>query len=291
MPDLAFAVEAALGRALGHPVRMRKRTALGGGDISQVERIDTDAGSFVLKWHPHPPDGLFRAEGAGLAALRASGTPLRIPEVVAINDTPPFLLLEHLGHGVRERDFDEAFGRGLAEIHKHTSSRFGFDADNFCGATRQPNGWSDGWVAFYGRARLGHQTDLAARAGHLSTSDRRRLGQLTDRLATWIGEPPDGASLIHGDLWAGNLHVADDGAPALIDPAAYFAHREAELGMMTLFGGLTPRMLAAYEEVRPLEPGWRDRNPLYQLYHLLNHLNLFGSGYHGRVMAIARQFV
>ena len=106
----------------------------------------------------------------------------------------------------------------------------------------------------------------------------------------WIGEPPSGPSLIHGDLWSGNLHADHDGRPALIDPAASYAHREAELGMMTLFGGFSARVFAAYDEAFALEPGWRDRNPLYQLYHLMNHLNLFGGGYRSQVMSVVRQF-
>jgi fructosamine-3-kinase len=104
-------------------------------------------------------------------------------------------------------------------------------------------------------------------------------------------EPPQGPALVHGDQWSGNLHTAADGSPALIDPAAYYAHREAEFGMMTLFGGFSPRVYAAYDEALPLAAGWRERNPLYQLYHLMNHLNLVGAGYHGQVMGIVKRYV
>ena len=291
MADLTAAVEAALTKAVGRDVRVRSRVALGGGDISHVQRLDTDAGTFVLKSHPHPPTGLFQAEARGLAALASSGTSLRVPLVIACSDTPPFLLLEDLGRGNRTRDFDDAFGRGLAELHHHSSADYGFDTDNFCGATPQPNPHRPGWVAFYAEARLGYQIAIASRAGLLRTTDRDRLDQLVSRLDTWIDEPEEGPALIHGDLWSGNLHVAADGMPALIDPAASFSHREAELGMMTLFGGFASRMFAAYEEAFPLDAGWRERNPLYQLYHLLNHLNLFGHGYHGQVMTVVSRYV
>jgi len=284
-------VEAALRTALARPVRTLGRRALGGGDISQVERVETDAGTFIVKSHPSPPPGFFGAEAAGLAALRASGTSLRIPAVVAVSDdTPAFLVLEDLGAGRPSGGFDEAFGRGLAELHRQRSDRFGFERQTFCGTTTQPNPWTDRWVDFYREARLGHQLDLAERSGQLSPAELRSAGHLLERLDAWIDEPAEGPSLIHGDLWSGNLHVSETGAPSLIDPSASFSHREAELGMMQLFGGFGARVYRAYEEAFPLDAGWRERNPLYQLYHLLNHLNLFGGGYRSQVMAVVRRF-
>lgn len=285
-------VRVALEAALGRTVRIESRRALGGGDISRVERLQTDAGPFVVKSHPSPPTGFFGAEAASLTALRSSRTSLRIPEVVAVSDDgPSFLVLEDLGAGRQAADFDEAFGRGLAEVHRHRAKQFGFDRQTYCGTTGQPNTWNDRWVHFYGAGRLGHQLTLASRAGLLSAADGERMDQLIDRLDALIDEPPEGPALIHGDLWAGNLLVASTGTPSLIDPSAYFAHREAELGMMLLFGGFAARVYAAYNEAFPLDAGWRERNPLYQLYHLLNHLNLFGGAYHAQVMGVVRRFV
>ncbi len=291
MADDDDPVEAALATALGRSVRIERRHTLGGGDISEVARVHTDAGSFIVKSHPSPPDGFFEAEAAGLTALRASGTTLRIPSVIAIGSgAEPFLVLEDLGSGRPASGFDDAFGRGLAEVHRHRAERFGFERPTFCGTTVQPNDWTDRWVEFYATARLGHQAALAARAGRLSTDDGRRLDRLIARLDTLIDEPSDGPALVHGDLWSGNLHVSSAGAPALIDPSVCFAHREAEFGMMLLFGGFSARACDAYAEALPLEPGWRERNPIYQLYHLLNHLNLFGATYHSQVMAVVRRF-
>lgn len=268
------------------------RRALGGGDISQVERIQTDAGTFIVKSHPSPPMGFFRAEAAGLTACRQSGTSLGIPAVIAVEDEGPALIvLEDLGVGAPSPGFDEAYGRGLAELHTWTSERFGFERDNYCGTTRQPNSWTGRWVDFYAQARLGHQLDLARRSGRLSLSEGDRVRLLIERLDAIIDEPADGPALIHGDLWSGNLLVTSAGAPALVDPAAYFAHREAELGMMLLFGSFSERVYDAYNEVFPLEAGWRERNPIYQLYHLLNHLNLFGGAYRSQVMAVIDRFV
>jgi fructosamine-3-kinase len=292
MNDLDAPVEAAIGRALDRPVRVRARAPLGGGSINRTVRLDTTAGPFVLKWHPAAQPGMFEAEAAGLAALRAAGTSLVVPRVITCSaGDGGFIVLEDLPPGRRGPDFDEAFGRGLAELHRATDARFGFDSDNFCGATPQPNPRKDQWVDFYREARLRHQLRLAASAGRLSASERSRVERLADRLDAWIEEPATGPSLIHGDLWSGNLHTTFDGRPALLDPAVYYAHREAEIGMMTLFGGFSARALAVYDEALPLEAGWRDRNPLYQLYHLLNHLNLFGGGYRADVLSVVARYV
>lgn len=291
MPELRAAVDAALGRALGRTVRILRRAPLGGGSINRTEHLDTDAGAFVLKWHPEAPAGMFQAEADGLAALRASQTSLAIPTVVACQDTAPaFLILEYLPPGQAAGDFDQRLGWGLAALHHTTADRYGFARDNYCGATPQPNPWMERWVDFYGQARLGHQLQLAVNGARLSSDETRRIERLIARLATWLPEPAEGPALIHGDLWAGNLHVTSDGGPALIDPAAYFAHREAELGMMRLFGGFSSRVFAAYDEAFPLDAGWQERVGLYQLYHLLNHLNLFGGGYHAQVMATAHRY-
>ena len=295
MTDADAAVARAIERATGAPVRILRRIPLGGGSINDTARIETTAGTFVVKAHRHAPTSMFRAEADGLTALRASGTTLVIPNVVAVGTDEPdrasFIVLEDLAPGRRIPDFDEALGRGLAELHRATAAQFGFHADNYCGATPQPNPWTAKWVAFYGESRLGYQLHLAVGAGLLSSTDRQRVESLIARLAEWIEEPASGASLIHGDLWSGNLHVDPGGRPALIDPAAYYAHREAELGMMTLFGGFSARVFEAYDEAFPLDPDWRDRNGIYQLYHLMNHLNLFGGGYHGQVMTVVKRFV
>lgn len=295
MTDPIDAATRAIALAIGRPVIVETRTPLGGGCIGRTERIDTSAGAFVLKWLPDAPPDLFTAEAAGLQALRDSGTTLVVPAVIAVSGCgasgwSSFLVIEYLTPGTRARDFDERLGRGLAQLHRATHHGFGFSQPTYCGATLQPNGWSEHWVPFYASQRLGHQLELASRAGEIDAADRRAIERLISRIGTWLVEPPEGPALIHGDLWSGNLCTTADGHPALVDPAVSYSHREAELGMMTLFGGFSARVFDAYHEAFPLEAGWRDRNPLYQLYHVLNHVNLFGAGYLGQMRAIVRRY-
>lgn len=287
------AIEQAICDARGVAVTITSRRALTGGDINRVERLETSAGTFVLKMHAHAPRGFFRAEADGLRALRASATLLRIPDVIALGTgtSSAFLILEDLGDGPRAHDFEAVLGHGIAALHETRAPQYGFDHDGFCGLTTQPNAWASGWVEFYATRRLGYQIARAAGAGLLSTADRHHADALLDRISDFLIEPDEGPALVHGDLWSGNVHATTGGTPALIDPAAYFGHREAEFGMTTLFGGFSSRFYDAYTARYPLASGWRERNPLYQLYHLLNHLNLFGGQYHAQVMTIVRRYL
>jgi protein-ribulosamine 3-kinase len=289
---LDSAVAKALAAACGTSATIRARRPLSGGSICRTERIDTTEGPFVLKsLAAGGPGGLFEAEAQGLSALRASHTSLTIPRVVAVATSPvPFLVLEYIDSAPRGADFDERLGRGLAELHASPASEFGFDHDNFCGATPQRNTRHSRWIDFYRSERLGAQIELAAGRHLLSASDHAALDALLAHLDRWLEEPRSGPALIHGDLWSGNLIVDSAGRPGLIDPAVSYSHPEAELGMMTLFGGFSERTIDAYAEASGLDRDWRDRNPLYQLYHVLNHLNLFGHAYLDHAMSIVRRY-
>jgi len=267
-----------------------------GGDISRAARFTADGRPYLVKWHdrpPTPPPGwpdLFTAEAQGLARL-AEAAALRVPAlrafVAAQGDCPAYIVLEWIetGHG-DQREAGVKLGHGLAALHRVTAEAYGLDHGNYCGATPQANGWMDSWIAFYAERRLGWQMDLAGRAGLMHRERRRQLERLIDRLERWIDEAAVRPSLLHGDLWSGNWLVAADGEPALIDPAIYFGDREAELAMCHLFDGFPADFFRAYDEAWPPAAGRDDRLPLYQLYHLLNHLNLFGEGYGGQVDAI-----
>lgn len=291
-PELAAAVQAALADALGTGIELRSASPLGGGDTNHAARLDTSEGPFFLKHHP-AADGRFPAEARQLGALHRSGTSLRIAEPLGYRDGGAhgegFLVCRFIEPGRRGPGFDERLGAGLAELHRASADQFGFDIDTPCGATVQPNRWSDRWVAFFRDQRLGFAFRQLRERGQIGRDDARACDRLLDHLPELITEPQR-ASLIHGDLWSGNLMVADDG-PALVDPAAYYAHREAELGMMVLFGGFGPRVYEAYREAWPLEPGWEARVRCYRLWHVANHALLFGGGYIDDTVREARSLV
>ena len=288
-------IEAALEEALGQPAAIEERRAVGGGCINNGEVVQTVAGSFFVKWNRHPIADQFEREAESLEALIEANSPLRIPRPIAHRrataDQPAFLILEYLEPGAPIRGFDEALGQGLAALHAAgDEQRFGFGHDNYCGVTPQPNPWHERWIPFFREHRLRHQIRLADERRGFSTTDRQTLEGLADRLDDLLAADPEPPALIHGDLWSGNLHRDADGQPALIDPAAYFAHREMEFGMTLLFGGLSGRVYRAYDEAHPLQPGWRDRGEIYTIYHILNHYTLFGGGYGAQAVALARRF-
>jgi fructosamine-3-kinase len=269
-------------------------SSVGGGDISSSARVRLADGREVLvKWNVGVLPGLFTCERRGLELLRAAEA-LRIPQVLAhaesSNGRPGFIVLEWLGRGSSSPAAAEALGRGLAALHRVTAGSFGLDHDNYIGANPQPNRQVDNWVTFFREQRLGFQMELARQNGHLHPSRARRLEQLLARLDDWLPAHPP-ASLLHGDLWGGNWLTTASGEPALIDPAVYYGHREAELAFTELFGGFSSAFYRSYNESWPVNPGYAERRDLYNLYHLLNHLNLFGEGYGGQVDSILGRYV
>ncbi len=259
----------------------------GGGCINNGQALNTRRGPrLFLKTNDACPPDMFPREAEGLAALaEAPGAP-RVPRTLLAG--PDFLLLEYLPSAPAAPDSAAAFGEAMARLHNCTAAQFGFDHDNYLGLTPQPNPrLADGWD-FYAEHRLLHQGRLARRAGRLPASSLKRLEYLAARLRDLVPEQP--ASLIHGDLWSGNQFAGPDGHICLIDPAAHYGWAEADLAMTALFGRLPDTFFAAYQAVRPLAPGWRERFDLYNLYHLLNHLNLFGSSYLSSVEATLDQF-
>lgn len=259
---------------------------VGGGCINNGARLQTKQGkTFFLKTNHHAPPELFAREAEGLQALRSANVP-RVPDAYLYGLN--FILLEDLAPGSRRADYWETFGRQLAALHHHTKEQFGFDHDNYLGSTQQPNGWMTDGYAFFAKRRLIFQAKLAQRNGLFTEQEVKAVETLAGRLQELVPSQP--ASLLHGDLWSGNAITDNNGLPAVIDPAAYYGWAEAELGMTALFGGFPDRFYRAYEEARPLESGWRNRLDLYNLYHLLNHLNLFGESYYGSVMGILQRY-
>lgn len=278
--DLALrhAVESALAERRGIPTTIVAASPAAGGANGSVSAIETaDGGRYFLK--SGGPAAAFAAEARGLAALAAAGV-CRVPEVVALGALPPFLLLEAIAIGSPGPRFFEEFGRRLAELHRSArAERYGFDHDNFLGATPQPNGWRDTWLDFWRDRRL---RPLLALLRHQGDAELNRLGErLLDRLPLWLEDVDEAPSLLHGDLWAGNFLVGESGESVLLDPAVYYGHREADLAISRLFGGFPPVYFHAYVDTWPLERGAHERGLLYELHHLLNHYHLFGASYRG----------
>lgn len=240
----------------------------------------------VVKRWPGAPEDFFAAEAAGLAALAGAGA-LRVPRVLAL--APEQLVLEDLGEGAPKDRFWTAAGRGVAELHRTRGERFGFKRDGYCGPTPQSNAWSPDGMAFFAQRRLLPQARRAMDAGRIEADDLRAVERLCERLDSLL--PPQPPVLLHGDLWLGNLHCCGDGMPALIDAGAvHFGWAEAELAMLTLFGTPPDAFWSAYAEVSRPAGDWRERAPLYNLYHLLNHLNLFGGSYLAGVREVLARF-
>lgn len=267
----------AIGEALGRSFAPTEVRAVAGGDISRAYRVSDGTQRFFVKTQPAALRPMFEAEAAGLAALAAAEA-VRVPDVVCVGAAAgvAYLVLEDLP--LRSTGNTAELGRQLARQHRAHAARFGWADDNWIGATPQPNGWQDDWIAFWRDARFGHQLRLAARNGFRGALQRDGNALLACLPAFFDGYAPQ-PSLLHGDLWGGNHGYLDDGTPVLFDPAVYYGDRECDLAMSELFGGYPPAFYAAYRAAWPLDPGYAVRKTLYNLYHVLNHANLFGGGY------------
>ena len=292
-------VEGAL-EELGHAAQILDARPLSGGCINPSARLDVEGGEcFFLKWNERAPPGMFPAEAEGLGALRetAAGSGLRVPEVLAVgagDAGTAWLLLEYVPEGRGGGGYAGALGAGLAALHRGVGgdrASYGWERDNFIGSLAQENGASSRWADFWRERRLGPQLSLARSRGHFHGADGRLLDKLVDRLDDALaGAEEDGASLLHGDLWGGNVYPGPAGEPVLIDPAVYRGHREVDLAMSELFGGFPSGYLERYHEAWPIDDAYaRIRRPLYQLYYLLVHVNLFGGSYvAGSLAAVER---
>jgi len=267
--------------------------AVSGGCIANACRLETDDAPLFLKWGDDEVARTFPGEAAGLKALSDAESDLNVPAVRAMDeptdDRPGFLSLAWINTGRQGRRFWEDFGRSLAELHRTTADRYGFDRDNFIGQLPQSNTWMDAWPEFFRRERLEPQVERARENDRWKAAWDAPLERLDRRLNDLLpAEPP--ASVLHGDLWKGNFMITALGEPALIDPATYYGHREADLAMTELFGGFEDPFYDAYREAWPLESGYEKRREMYNLYHLINHLNHFGAGYANSVASTLNRF-
>lgn len=289
--DVVLSIEASTHR----PAKLALRESVGGGCINESQKFVLDDGrTYFVKSNRPQLLNMFEQEMTGLQALERVGC-LRVPQPITSGLTQEgqfaFLVLQWIEPGRERPGSSEAFGRNLARLHQQaTAPQFGFSADNYIGSTVQRNGWQQDWCEFWRQSRLGDQFRLARENGYADAEFNRLADQVMDATESIVGEPDEPPTLIHGDLWSGNYLYDTQGQAVLIDPAAYYGRREAELAMTRLFGGFDSHFYQAYHEVWPLAPGAAERIDFYQLYHVLNHLNLFGGSYRSQCLALLKRF-
>ncbi|MBS60553.1 MAG: fructosamine kinase family protein [Anaerolineaceae bacterium] len=261
--------------------------SLHGGGINSVYLLETELGpKSVLKTNSKCPEHMFTRESEGLYALSAVDGGLRVPEVY--NHGGDWILMEYIPHSIPATNYSSLLGEGIAQMHLTVEASFGYPENNFIGSTVQVNTWTEDGHVFFAEHRLLFQGDMARAKGLLSQEDYKLLNRIARRLNDFVPSQP--ASLIHGDLWSGNIIVGPGGVPTIIDPATHFGWAEADLAMTSLFGQLDSEVYIAYEGIRPLIPGYLDRIDIYNLYHLLNHLNIFGESYLSHVQTLLRKY-
>jgi fructosamine-3-kinase len=264
---------------------------LGGGSINQVYKVILPDQTLVMKVNRNDRyPGMFLAEAKGLQLLRQPDAPY-VPEVIAqsVIGNYQFLLLEYLDKAPRRKEYAERFGCSLAALHRNTHAYFGLDHDNRMGALEQFNHQHTDGVTFFIQQRLMPQVKLALERKKIAAVHVHQFERLYIQLPQILpAEPP---SLIHGDLWAGNVIEGPDGDACLIDPAVAYSHREADLAMTMLFGRFDDKFYDAYHSAFPLTQGWQERMDLWNLYPLLVHVNLFGDSYLTETVQILRKYL
>lgn len=267
--------------------------SLSGGCISNAYKLEMKSGEFYfLKINYNSNNDMFIKEAHGLIEL-AKPNVIRIPKVTLCDDS--FILTEFISTGNKNKNFFEDFGRSFAWLHKFHNEFFGFYEDNYIGSNVQQNIANEteknNWIKFYFNKRILSQLRLAEKNGYSTNELVKGIYELENKIEDILKGSEELPSLLHGDLWGGNYIVDEAGNACLIDPAVYYGHREADLAMTKLFGGFSPEFYHAYNEIFPLADGYNYREGIYKLYHVLNHLNLFGRGYYSQAISIIKSYI
>jgi fructosamine-3-kinase len=274
----------------GQKTELLRVGIVGGGSINDARKIDTTSGSFFAKINSDEAyPGMFEAEAKGLVFLKENSSfNIPIPLGTGVTEGVQWILMENINRAVKSEDYWEKFGQRLAEMHRHSNSHFGFDGDNYLGSLRQLNEKKDSWPEFFSEMRLKPQLKWAKENGEATTEMLRLFEKVFNRIENIFPKEPPAA--VHGDLWTGNFMTGSDGEAVIFDPAAYYGHREMDLGMSKLFGGFDKRFYEAYHDAYPLEKGWEERIHIANLYPLMAHVNLFGGSYTSQVVNILRKY-
>lgn len=269
-----------------------KITRTYGGDIAQSQVLNFESGHKCFLKTGSSNDQMFPAEANSLKELSKSKS-IRVPRVLM--SQPKFLLIEYIEQGQIFPSFFENFGRQFAQMHRFTTNHFGLYEDNFIGHTHQQNlaqgEQATDWTKFYFEKRLLFQFKLAESQNLSSSSLKNAFKQIENKIESILKTDDAVPSLLHGDLWSGNYLADENDNPVIVDPAVYYGHREADLAMTKIFGGFSPSFYSAYDEAYPLADGYEYRENIYKLYHILNHLNLFGMNYHGQAVKLLQSYL
>jgi fructosamine-3-kinase len=284
-------IEAAIGEHAGLPFSALSVKSVSGGSIHRAWHLDDGFRHYFVKTGGITAAPMFAAEAQGLQALAAAATVVT-PAFITLGQTgtETFLVLEHLELAPLDQAGGARLGAAMAQLHRITGESFGWTADNFIGTTPQHNAPHHGWPYFFGERRLRPQLQLALQNGMGRTLVTKGYGVI-ERLGGLFIDYRPLPSLLHGDLWSGNAAQSSGGLPVIFDPACYYGDRETDIAMAELFGGFPISFYAAYRTAWPLDPGYEARKPLYNLYHILNHFNLFGSAYLGQAQRMIERLL
>lgn len=275
----------------GYSLTSHRLTSVGGGDINAAYRLQADDIDWFIKLNRASLLPMFAAEAAGLHEIGILQQ-VRVPQVVLYgrHENQAYLILEYIELGALRGDSAARFGQQLAGLHRQPQDFFGWSIDNTIGSTPQHNARHSDWPTFWQQQRLSKQLQFAADngfSGSLQSKGQKLLEQIPAFFTTYHPQP----ALLHGDLWGGNAACDKRGNPVMFDPACYYGDRETDIAMTELFGGFSQDFYSAYQNEYPLEPGYKTRKTLYNLYHILNHLNLFGSGYLGQANSMIERLL
>jgi fructosamine-3-kinase len=279
-----------ISQTIGQPFAVVATRAVGGGCINQGYHISNGPLDFFVKVNRADQVSMFEAEAAGLKQMADTQT-IRVPQPIGwgVADSASYLVLEWLDLGGRgSASAQREMGRQLARLHQYPgATAFGWNRDNTIGSTPQINDWTHDWATFWQTHRIGYQLELANQRG----ADLRQGDALWDAVPQLLSGHQPQPALVHGDLWGGNAAVTRSGEPVMFDPAAYWGDREVDIAMTELFGGFSDEFYIGYNEVAPLDAGYAQRKVLYNLYHILNHYNLFGGSYAGQAQHMIAQLL
>ena len=277
-----------ISQVTGTKFQTATKRSISGGCINQGYAVSNGQDTYFVKVNQASYSSMFSAEALGLQQMYDTAT-IRVPKPICYGTAGNncYLVLEWLDIASGGNKAWEEMGRHLAAMHKVKQNRFGWDMNNTIGSTPQINTWTDSWVEFYTEHRLGYQFKLGRRKGGHFPSSEELLAAIPELLAGHEVQP----SLVHGDLWGGNAGCTNDGTPVIFDPATYYGDREVDIAMTELFGGFSTGFYRGYNEVFPLDEGYEKRKVLYNLYHIVNHFNLFGGSYESQANRMISQIL